>query len=107
MEEQVILRRWTGKVPTERAQEYAKYMADTGFEEIARHYTGARRSVLAASTVCTLLRHQVLHRLSRPGTCGHHDDLSYSEFPLIVTRSDRRYRGVPLGGRLRTITWRS
>jgi heme-degrading monooxygenase HmoA len=33
-EQPVILRRWTGKVPTERAQEYAKYMADTGFEEI-------------------------------------------------------------------------
>src|SRR5687768_224452 len=33
-EQPVILRRWTGKVPTERAEEYAKYMADTGFEEI-------------------------------------------------------------------------
>jgi hypothetical protein len=30
----VILRRWTGKVPTVRAQEYAKYVTDTGFEEI-------------------------------------------------------------------------
>ena len=34
MEEQVILRRWTGKVPTERAQQYAQYMADTGLNEI-------------------------------------------------------------------------
>jgi heme-degrading monooxygenase HmoA len=34
MPDEVILRRWTGKVATDRAQEYAKYMADTGFEEI-------------------------------------------------------------------------
>ena len=34
MPDEVILRRWTGKVPTERAAEYAKYMAATGFEEI-------------------------------------------------------------------------
>ncbi len=34
MPDEVILRRWSGKVPTERAQEYAKYMADKGFEEI-------------------------------------------------------------------------
>lgn len=34
MPDQVILRRWTGKVPTERAAEYAKYMAETGIEEI-------------------------------------------------------------------------
>ena len=34
MPDEVILRRWTGRVPTERAAEYARYMADTGFEEI-------------------------------------------------------------------------
>lgn len=34
MPDEVILRRWTGKVATDRAQEYAKYMSDTGFEEI-------------------------------------------------------------------------
>jgi len=34
MEEQVILRRWTGKVPTERAQEYVRYVAGTGISEI-------------------------------------------------------------------------
>ena len=30
MPDEVILRRWTGTVPTERAQQYAQYMADTG-----------------------------------------------------------------------------
>ncbi|MEW9837095.1 hypothetical protein [Mesorhizobium marinum] len=34
MPDEVILRRWTGKVATERAAEYAKYMAETGFNEI-------------------------------------------------------------------------
>lgn len=34
MPDEVILRRWTGKVATERAAEYAKYVADTGIEEI-------------------------------------------------------------------------
>jgi heme-degrading monooxygenase HmoA len=34
MPDEVILRRWTGKVPTAHALEYAKYMADTGVEEI-------------------------------------------------------------------------
>ena len=34
MPDGVILRRWTGKVPTERAQQYAQYMAETGLNEI-------------------------------------------------------------------------
>ena len=34
MPDEVILRRWTGKVATERAAEYAKYVAATGIEEI-------------------------------------------------------------------------
>lgn len=34
MPDEVILRRWTGKVATERAAEYAKYMAETGVDEI-------------------------------------------------------------------------
>jgi heme-degrading monooxygenase HmoA len=34
MPDEVILRRWTGKVPTDRAAEYAKYVAETGIEEI-------------------------------------------------------------------------
>lgn len=34
MSDEIILRRWTGKVATERAAEYAKYMAETGAEEI-------------------------------------------------------------------------
>ena len=34
MPDEVILRRWTGKVATERAAEYAKYVAETGIEEI-------------------------------------------------------------------------
>lgn len=34
MPDEVILRRWTGKVATERAAEYAKYMAETGIEEV-------------------------------------------------------------------------
>lgn len=34
MPDEVILRRWTGKVATERAAEYARYVAETGIEEI-------------------------------------------------------------------------
>jgi len=34
MPDEVILRRWTGKVATERAAEYAKYVAETGIEEV-------------------------------------------------------------------------
>ena len=34
MQDEIILRRWIGKVATERAAEYAKYMAETGAEEI-------------------------------------------------------------------------
>ena len=34
MPDDVILRRWTGKVATERAQEYARYVAETGIAEI-------------------------------------------------------------------------
>jgi len=34
MADDVILRRWTGKVATERAAEFARYMAETGIEEI-------------------------------------------------------------------------
>lgn len=34
MPDEVILRRWTGKVATERAGEYARYVSQTGIEEI-------------------------------------------------------------------------
>ncbi|MCX7305881.1 MAG: hypothetical protein NTV73_16355 [Hyphomicrobiales bacterium] len=34
MPDEVILRRWSGTVPTERAQEYAHYVAETGIEEV-------------------------------------------------------------------------
>lgn len=34
MADDVILRRWTGKVATERAAEFARHMADPGIEEI-------------------------------------------------------------------------
>ena len=34
MPDEVILRRWTGKVLTERAREYVRYVAGTGIDEI-------------------------------------------------------------------------
>ena len=65
MPDEIILRRWTGKVATERAAEYAKYMAETGAEEIETGDPRAANKRRAANTAAPAAERDDLDRVEQ------------------------------------------